>query len=156
MTYTTIEPMTRTALDTNVLIYALVEPLSEKGRRAADLILKLAGNGLIPTQVLGEFLRYTQRRVPHLEERAFEQLALYRSTFLTPPTTDAVIAAAATLASEHRLQFWDAVICIAAAEAGASVLLTEDMQDGRLLNGMRLLNPFNPANDALVENLVPV
>ena len=56
--------MTRVALDSNILIYAELEPESAKGQRAADLILRAAHDGVIPVQVLGEFLRFVQRRVP--------------------------------------------------------------------------------------------
>ena len=143
--------MTRVALDSNVLIYAELEPESAKGKRAAELILRAAQDGVIPVQVLGEFLRFTQRRVPAMFEEAVKQVSVYQAAFLTPPTTDAVIAKAAEMAREHRLQLWDCVVCVAAFDAGARVLLTEDMQDGRSLNGLRLLNPFAPANDHAIE-----
>ncbi len=55
------------------------------------------------------------------------------------------------MASAHRLQLWDCVVCVAALDAGARVLLTEDMQDGRTIDGLRLLNPFAPANDEAIE-----
>lgn len=48
---------------------------------------------------------------------------------------------------------WDAVICAAAERSGAKALLTEDLQDGRLLQGMRILNPFNSANNAAIDAL---
>ena len=40
------------------------------------------------------------------------------------------------------MQFWDCVVCAAAIAAGAKVLLTEDVQDGRTIEGLRLINPF--------------
>jgi predicted nucleic acid-binding protein len=43
------------------------------------------------------------------------------------------------------------VVCVAALDASAKILLTEDMQDGRLLDGLRLVNPFAPANDEAIE-----
>ena len=55
--------MTRVALDSNILIYAELEPESEKGKRATDLILRAAQDGVIPVQVLGEFLRFVQRQI---------------------------------------------------------------------------------------------
>ena len=143
--------MTRVALDSNVLIYAELEPESAKGKRAAELILRAAQDGVIPVQVLGEYLRFIQRRVPAMFEEAVKQVSVYQATFLTPPTTDAVIANASEIAREHRLQLWDCVVCVAALDAGAKVLLTEDMQDGRSLTGLRLLNPFAPANDEAIE-----
>ena len=80
--------MTRVALDSNILIYAELEPESQKGRRSADLILRAARDGVIPAQVLGEYLRFVQRRAPAAFEEAIRQASLYRDAFLTPPATD--------------------------------------------------------------------
>jgi len=146
--------MNRVALDSNVLIYAELEPETAKGHRAAQLILRAAANGVIPIQVLGEFLRVIQRRVPDALSAAVRQVALYKATFLTPPTTDAVIELAADYAVAHQLQLWDGVICAAARLAGAKTLLTEDLQDGRVLDGLVLVNPFEPANAAKVDELL--
>jgi predicted nucleic acid-binding protein len=147
--------MIRVALDSNILIYAELEPESEKGTRSADLILRAARNGVIPVQVLGEYLRFVQRRVPQAFEDAIRQASIYRAAFLTPPTTDAVIGTACALARTHRMQLWDCVVCAASAQAGAKVLLTEDMQDGRILDGLRLINPFAASNaDAIETSLI--
>lgn len=143
--------MTRVALDSNILIYAELEPESEKGKRSTDLILRAARDGVIPVQVLGEYLRFVQRRAPASFTEAIWQASLYQAAFLTPPTTDAVMNKAAEMARAHRLQLWDCVVCIAALDAGARVLLTEDMQDGRELAGLRLLNPFAAGNEEAVN-----
>jgi len=143
--------MTRVALDSNILIYAELEPETAKGKRAAELILRAARDGVIPVQVLGEYLRVVQRRVPAQFDEALRQVSIYQSAFLTPPTTGAIIAAATEIARDHRLQFWDCVVCATALDAGAKVLLTEDMQDGRSLGGLRLINPFMTANDEAIN-----
>lgn len=143
--------MTRVALDSNILIYAELEPESEKGARAADLILRAARDGVIPAQVLGEYLRFIQRRAPAAFEEAIRQASVYQAAFLTPPTTDAIVNKASELARAHRLQLWDCVVCAASVAAGAKVLMTEDMQDGRMIDGMRLINPFAAANAEAVE-----
>jgi predicted nucleic acid-binding protein len=146
--------MTRVALDSNILIYAELEPESEKGTRSIDLILRSARNGVIPVQVFGEFLRFIQRRVPAMFDNAVRQVSIYEAAFLTPPTTLDVIDTACVLARTHRLQLWDCVVCAASAEAGAKVLLTEDLQDGRTLDGLRLMNPFAAANSDAIETLL--
>ena len=43
---------------------------------------------------------------------------------------------------DHGLSFWDAMIWAVAKEAGATVLLTEDLQTGRELGGVTFLSPF--------------
>jgi predicted nucleic acid-binding protein len=146
--------VTRVALDSNVLIYAELEPESEKGRGAATLILRAARDGVISAQVLGEYLRFVQRRVPAVFGQAVRQAAIYQAAFLTPPTTHVTIAKASEMARAHGLQLWDCVVCAASIEAGAKVLLTEDMQDGRMIDGLRLINPFAAGNVEAVDALL--
>lgn len=146
--------MTRVALDSNILLYAELEPRSQKGKRAIDIILRADRDGVIPVQVLGEFLRVVQRRAPASFPVALKQVELYRAAFLTPPTTDESMQAAGDLAAGHGLQIWDALICTVAERNGAKVLLTEDLQDGRTLQSLKLINPFAPANVQAVEALL--
>jgi predicted nucleic acid-binding protein len=144
-------PVTCVALDSNILVYAELEPESAKGKRAAQVIAWAAFDGVIPVQVLGEFLRVVQRRVPSAFEEAVRQAALYRETFLTPATTDAVMTEAAKLALRHRLQLWDCVVCAAAIRQGAEILLTEDLQGGGSVWNLRLLNPFSAENTSAID-----
>ena len=146
--------MIRVALDSNILIYAELEPDSEKGARSTDLILRAARDGVIPVQVLGEYLRFIQRRVPSVFERAIRQVSIYQAAFVTPPTTTAIVDMASAWARAHRMQLWDCVVCAASAHAGAKLLLTEDMQDGRTLDGLRLINPFAPANAGAIDAML--
>jgi predicted nucleic acid-binding protein len=43
----------------------------------------------------------------------------------------------------HGLSFWDALIWSAAAENGVATIYTEDFQDGRVMEGVRFINPFS-------------
>ena len=146
--------MTRVALDSNILIYAKVEPESDKGKSASTLIVRVAKDGVIPVQVTGEFLRFFQRRTPQLFDEAVLLLSIYKATFHMPVTTGDVMTTAAELVQAHRLQLWDAVVCAASAAAGAKVLFSEDMQDGRILNGLRIVNPFDAGNSDLIDALL--
>ena len=74
--------------------------------------------------------------------------------FETPQTQSDDIASAAVLADRRELQFFDALIITVASRAGATVLLSEDMQDRQQFEGLRVLNPFNPANQAEIEALL--
>lgn len=145
--------MVDVALDSNILVYAEIHADSEKGLRSIELVSRTAG-GVIPAQALGELLRVVQRKAPTLFPDVREGLNRYRKSFRTPQTTDAVIAAAAELAQERKMQFWDCVICVAAAQAGARILFSEDMQDGADIRGLRIVNPFDPKNDELMERLL--
>jgi len=143
--------MTRVALDSNILVYAELEPETAKGRRAAEIIMRAAHDGVIPVQVLGEFLRVVQRRVPGAFAEAVRQAALYRGVFVTPATTERTLADAAELVLAHRLQLWDAIICSAAMQQNAAILVTEDLQDGGRIGHLQLLNPFSRASAKRVD-----
>lgn len=147
--------MTRVALDSNILLYAELEPGSDKGKRAIDIITRAHHDGVIPIQSLCEFLRVVQRRRPDAFNTAIGQAKLYQAAFLTPATTDEIMAAGADLAQAHGFQLWDAVICAASEHSGAKVLLSEDLQDGRVVFGMRILNPFASTNAAMVDRVLP-
>lgn len=46
------------------------------------------------------------------------------------------------LAEEARLSFWDSLVVVAAAKGGATLLYTEDLNDGQEILGVRICNPF--------------
>jgi predicted nucleic acid-binding protein len=53
-----------------------------------------------------------------------------------------LILAASTIEERHSLSFWDALVIEAARRAGARRIVTEDLQAGRRIGGMRIENPF--------------
>lgn len=59
-----------------------------------------------------------------------------------PPVDRATMQRARTIQARHRLSWWDALVVAAAREQGCAVLLTEDLQDGALIDGVRIRNPF--------------
>jgi predicted nucleic acid-binding protein len=144
------------AFDSNVLLYALLEPTTAKGETAADLVERAALiNAIIPAQVLGEILAVVRRRRPALLDLAISTIGDFRTSFQISPTDGDVVARAGSLAARHRLQVWDAVICAAAMNAGATHLLTEDMQDGVVLGGLSFINPFLPSSQTELGRLLP-
>ena len=46
--------------------------------------------------------------------------------------------------TKWKISFWDALILVSAKRAGAAVLYTEDLSNGRLYNGVKAVNPFLP------------
>ena len=49
---------------------------------------------------------------------------------------------AVALARDHGLAFYDALIVASAIEAGCDTLFSEDMQHGRKIGGLAIVNPF--------------
>ncbi|HEY7807935.1 MAG TPA: PIN domain-containing protein [Croceibacterium sp.] len=138
--------MTRVAIDTNILAYlagvAHVEADDAKVERARALIEDMSAATLVaPVQALGELL-VVLRRAGLPAEKARETIADLIETFETPASEPRTALGALDLAVDHKLQFWDALIFTAAADAGCTLLLSEDMQHGFVSRGMTVLNPF--------------
>ena len=132
----------RAALDSNILVYAALEPGSEKGLRAAETIQRATGRGTIAVQALLEFVAVVRRRAPHLKAKAIAQSDAWSAVFEIAPTSNLVAATAMTLVRDHQFQVWDAVIWAASRTAGATLFLSETLQEGMILDGMRVVDPF--------------
>jgi predicted nucleic acid-binding protein len=133
----------RTFLDTNVLVYADDKSAPAKQRVAVNLVAahRREGTGVISLQVLQEYFVTVTRKLrvdPQIARRKVELLAEF--DVATPEVAD--ILAAVDLHRLHALSFWDALILRSAKQTGCSVLLSEDWQHGREIDGMRIVNPF--------------
>ncbi len=148
--------MTRVAFDTNVLVYAELEPGTEKGDLAGSLIERAAiEQGIVAAQVIGEFLAVVRRKRRELFPGACAFAMELTSLFKIADADATVMRNAIELAQRHRLQFWDAVICAASMKAGATHLLSEDMHEGFAVAGLTIVNPFNEASSTLLDRLLP-
>jgi predicted nucleic acid-binding protein len=148
--------LTRVAFDTNVLAYAELEPGTDKGNLAGSLVERASiHQAIIPAQVLGEFLAVIRRKRREQFPGACELVIELTSLFKIAATDATVMRSATELAQRHRLQFWDAVICAASLEAGATHLLSEGMHNSALLEGLRIINPFDSVNRNMLDQLLP-
>ncbi|ARR56363.1 hypothetical protein HY78_24350 [Rhizorhabdus wittichii DC-6] len=139
--------MTRVALDSNILAYlAGVSHSAEDEAKIAqtrELIERLGDTASLvaPAQTLGELFVVLRRSGASAEE-ARAILLEFSEAFGTSASEARTALAAADLVVDHRLQFWDALIVTAAAEAGCTLLLSEDMQDGFVTRGLTVVNPL--------------
>ncbi|GAP34771.1 PIN domain-containing protein [Piscinibacter sakaiensis] len=133
----------RSFIDTNVLVYADAadEPLRQAQALALIARHRREGTGVLSTQVLQEFANVALRklRLPSLLVR--ERLAFY-ARFEVVAASAALIADALDLHASRGVAFYDALIVQAAAVAGCGELLSEDLQAGAVLAGVRIVNPF--------------
>ena len=135
----------RSFVDTNVLIYAYDTDAGEKHDRARALLEDLweADGGIISTQVLQEFYVNVTRKIrtPIRPARARGVLSTYTVWQVEEVNLETILFAS-ELQERYRLSFWDAMIIAAASKGGAETLLTEDLNDGQVIEGVRVRNPF--------------
>ena len=126
--------------DTNVFVYAVVQD-DPRSQRAEDLI---AGGGTVSVQVLNEFVDVVRRKakMPWDEVR----IAIGDINALCPaplPITIDTHLRALAIAEKYGFRIYDALIVASALEARCTILYSEDMQDGQVIDGrLTIRNPF--------------
>lgn len=135
----------RVFLDTNILVYLYDTDAPEKQERARGLFEQEASAGrvLLSTQVLQEFYVVVTRKlaVP-LDPKDAEDVVRNLSGLQVVPTDADRVLSAIQRSRRHRLSFWDALIIECALAGGATRLLSEDFQAGRIIEGLTIENPF--------------
>jgi predicted nucleic acid-binding protein len=133
----------RSFFDTNVLIYADDKAAPAKQRRALDLVAehRRAGTGVVSLQILQEYFVTITGKLG-VDQRIARRKVELLAEFDVAATDIADILAAIDLHFLHGFSFWDALVMRSAKQAGCSVLLTEDMQETREIDGVRIVNPF--------------
>ena len=132
-------------LDTNVLIYAALEAADEEGfkRERARALLK-RDDVALSIQVLQEFVnQVTHPRRPHplSWDTTIAHVEVLRQ-FPVQETTLGLLEHGIDLARRHNFSFWDAMIVAAAIAQGCDTLYSEDLQHGRTIEGLRIVDPF--------------
>jgi predicted nucleic acid-binding protein len=137
--------VSREFVDANVLVYAFDRSAESKHAIARRLLERLweTGVGCLSVQVLQEFFVIVTRKVarPLSADDAADRIRELAMWKVFAPTADDVLGAI-EIQKHAKIAFWDAMVVRAAAESGCDVLWTEDLNDGQLLRGVRVRDPF--------------
>ena len=130
--------------DTNILVYSVDEGEPEKLKIASELVEEhlVEGNGMLSVQVLREFYSASRKLSRPLSDEQAREMVRNFSTFRTLAEDARMVLGAIGISREHMISFWDALIVEAALAGGADRLLTEDLQHGQEIEGLRVENPF--------------
>jgi len=135
----------RAFVDSNVLVYAHDSAAGSRNVKAARKLEDLwqTRTGCLSTQVLQEFYvtvtRKIAKRVPAPVAR--EAVRRYAAWVRHPLTPDTVLRAS-EMSEVWQVSFWDGLILAAAEQDDAAELLTEDLNHGQVIAGIRIVNPF--------------
>jgi predicted nucleic acid-binding protein len=135
----------RVFFDTNILVYLFDNDNPDKKERACARFETeaSAGRALLSTQVLQEFYEAVTRKLavplePETAEAVVRNLSLLPIIGIDSERILAAIGRCRAL----KLSFWDALIIESALAGGATRLLTEDLQHGRIIDSLLIENPF--------------
>jgi len=134
----------RFSLDANVFFYAIDATDESRHRRAMEVVERaaLAHDCIVTLQVYGEFAATTRKGKMTIED-ARAQIIDWQTLFTTVYPAPGSLSQAMDAVAQHNLSFWDAMLWSVAKDAGVTVLLSEDFQDGRELGGVCFRNPFS-------------
>lgn len=133
-------------IDTDLLVYLYDSRDPVRQGRARQILDELGalGIGCLSVQVLGEFFNVVTRRLsPSLTvAEAYDQVALLSQIWNIFDLTPLIVLEAARGVRDHQLSYSDAQLWATARLNQIPLLLSEDFQDGRLLEGVQFLNPL--------------
>ena len=136
-------------VDTNILVYAhqpgTNDPRAKKAKKVyAERVL--AGDGFVSVQNLAELSSVCLNKLkPPLDPRVVSGIVADISTAcgLLQPSADTVKSALRGV-KLHLLSFWDSMLWAIAKESGMDEILSEDLQDGQVIDGVKIRNPLKP------------
>lgn len=147
--------MSRPSLAANLLVYADGLDGPEKAAAVAPVLeAAIHAGGVVPAQALGEYYNVLVRKRGLRSDEALRRVARWTGLYDVHAAEVATFERALELASAHRLQVWDAVILATSAQAGCSMLLTEDLQQGFSWSGVTVVNPFAHRPHELLAELL--
>ena len=130
--------MSKPFIDSNVILYLLSHDAAKADK--AESILQ--AGGVISVQVLNEVVSVCQRKLKMHWDEIDAVLQAVKASVQVVPLRETSHELAVQLCKRYQLSFYDAHICAAALVAGSTVLLSEDMQDGMVVDNLVVQNPF--------------
>lgn len=130
----------RIFLDTNVLVYCYTS--TEPVKRSQALIATAFPDVWISTQVCNELSNILYRKFHQDWPSIRNVLTELRTNFHIWNVSVDTAELAASLAEQTGYSYYDSLMLAASIEAGCSVLFTEDLQNGQMIRGLRIHNPF--------------
>ena len=135
---------TKVFFDSNILIYFADGADPQKQLIAENLIKNAVINdtGVISTQSLQEFFAATTRKLLCTKEKAKEYIENFSESFTVEQVSVSLILKAINISIKNQFSFWDSLILAAAIQTGCIICYSEDLTNGQIVDGVKILNPF--------------
>ena len=145
------------SFDSNILVYAVDRDAGDRHGQAVGLIERAirANNCVQPLQTLCEFFTVATRKVGLELMVAQSFVEGWHAVMPVEPSTTDDLTNAMRAVHQHGLSFWDAMLWATVRRVGVQTLLSEDLQDGREIEGVHIANPFFARNQLLIDVELP-
>ena len=145
------------SFDTNILVYAADIAAGGRRDRSADLLARAMRlqNCTQTLQSFCEFFNVVTRKAGIEAAAAGELVTAWSAATRVEAARLEDLVEAIRAVAEHGLSFWDAMLWATLRRAGVRILISEDFQDGRTIEGVRIVNPFAAHNTPMLDQLLP-
>ena len=135
--------MSKIFIDTNILVYTCDNFEKEKQKQCRSLLKTIALDyiGVISTQVLQEFYISCVKKLK-IEPLITKEILISYERFEVVQITQEVIKEAIDVSVLNKISFWDSLIVSAAQYAKCGEIWSEDMNDGQIIRGIKIVNPI--------------
>jgi len=135
--------MPRALIDTNVLVYAADEAVSDARKTRIARALLCQRDLHLSVQVLNEFTvnaRHPSKlNLSLLQER--EWLSRWLLFPVAPLTVDTFLTAQ-RIHARFQISHWDSLIIASAVESNCGIVFSEDLSHNQDYDGVKVVNPF--------------
>jgi predicted nucleic acid-binding protein len=132
----------RPFIDTNVFVYSVDEANPAKQVRAQQVLLD-ASDIVVSTQVMNEFyVVATRKLIKPLAVKDAAAIVEKMTAYTCVPVDAALVQRAIRAGQRRQLSHWDALMLESARQASCGRLLTEDLADEAVYDGIQIENPF--------------
>lgn len=136
--------MSKIFFDTNILLYAGDSQNPGKQAKAREILTSIntKNSGVISTQILQEYYVIEVKkfkRNPLIVKQILKTWEQFEVITITP----SLIEEAIDISLLNKFSFWDSLVIAAACFAKCTQLITEDLQHGQTIRGLKIINPFS-------------
>lgn len=131
-------------VDTNVLVYAADKNNPDKRTRAREWLDVLANNNslVLSPQSISEFYHVSRRRFSDVGRAEIVNVCEWLLVWCTATLDPATIRRAWSIEEATKYHWFDCLLLAAALRAGCPLFLSEDLQHDRVIDGLRVIDPF--------------
>ncbi|MCA4896805.1 MAG: PIN domain-containing protein [Cytophagales bacterium] len=127
-------------IDSNIIVYLVDNRSKEKTKKAQDF---LSPDFFISTQVITENVNVCLKKLHLNKETTFDFARRILNRFRILQITEATLLKSFEISIKYQLSSWDSIITATAILNNCSIIYSEDMQDGLIVeNSVTIINPF--------------
>ncbi len=126
-----------------MFIYAFIEGDSPEKSTRAKLLIESSSDIIVSTQIINETCVNLIKKAQFSEQQVQRLIESFYSKYIVAELSKTILLKASALREQYMLSFWDSIIVSSALDTDASILYSEDMQDGFVVeHRLQIINPF--------------